>query len=129
MPLECAPKPPILKSLTLSEVESHVMRASENEGHSRNVVRSFATWRAHVTEVEAHNAARLFMLASTLRTLADLLASSTQPAVVSARIGELGSFIERAWGIAIPLGPGDVRRWSRRMTRREDLLSVEERNL
>jgi len=128
-PLGFMALPSLLEHMQLSDVIAHAARADEEKSQSgRNVVRAFASWRLHVTEVEALNAGRLHMLASTLRTLADLHAKSSQPEIVLARIADLGSFIETAWAVAVPLS-GDIRTWSQRITRRYDLLAADWREL
>jgi len=122
--------PPNLTKVSVSEILAHSARAAVESNHdAKAVVSAFATWRSHVTETEATNAARLFMLASTLQTLADLYARSTQPDVVSARIAHLGKFIEDVWAIAVPLTSRNLRGWSQWATRRYDLLSKEWREL
>jgi hypothetical protein len=130
-PIGFAPLPFALTKIDCaSEILTNSARADvEHNFDAKNVVKAFASWRAHVTEVEALNASRLFMLASTLRTLADLHGKASQPELVLARIADLGKFIESAWGVAIPLSTGDIRSWSQRVTRRYDLLSVEWREL
>lgn len=129
IPIECSTRPHLLEHIRLDDISAHVMRAEEEKNQvGRNIVKAFSTWRLHVTEVEAANAARLLMLASTVRTLADLHSKSTQPERVLARLGDLGRFIEAEWGVAIPLS-GDVRAWAQKTTRRYDLLSADWREL
>jgi hypothetical protein len=129
-PIDFARLPPMLEKTSVSEIVSSSARAAtQQEQTGKNVVAAFSTWRAHVTEVEALNASRLHMLASTLRTLADLHAKSAQPEIVLARLADIGAFIECAWGVAIPLSGGDIRAWAQRRTRRYDLLSIEWREL
>lgn len=124
-PVAFGPFPPLLEHITPRDLVEHSQRALTEGLHtSKTIVRTFGFWRSHVTEVEAINQRRLQILAVALHQLSDLLRRSTQPDVVSARIGELGEAIERAWKISIPLS-GDVRAWSFRVTRRYDLLPVE----
>lgn len=128
-PLECLARPPALDRVQQDEIVIHAVRAVE-EGNpaSRNVMRAFCTWRAHVTEIESLNAGRLFVLASTLRTLVDLHSKASQPEIILARISRLGAFIERAWGVQIP-PIGDLRMWSQKVVRRYDLLPAQWREL
>lgn len=128
-PLPFGAFPPLLDHKTVDDLEGYIRRASTGDDQvALQVARTFGGWRAHVTEVEALNAARLQMLASTLRTLADLMRRSTNAELVSARIAELGDFIERKWRTAIPL-QGDIRTWASRITRRYDLLPFDWREL
>lgn len=124
-PVWCNPMPPILERKVPRDILEYRVRAEdEHHAEGRNVVRALGMYRAHVTEVEAANAGRLFILASTLRTLADLASMGpTRPELVHARIADLGAFIERTWRVPVPL-TGEIRSWATRATRRYDLLPV-----
>jgi len=124
-PVGCEPMPWILSKVKPADLVAFRERAEdEKNSHARNVVNAFSAWRTHVSEVEATNAGRLHMLASTLRTLADLSGMSpARPEIVHARIADLGRFIENTWHVAIPLA-GDVRTWAVKVTRRYDLLPI-----
>lgn len=118
-PLACDERPPLLDHLTPGDIAERGFDAKGERATPLGVV--FGSWRAHVTETEACNAARLQTLAGTLQTLADLHRRSTHPERVAARMATLGAFVEGAWGTAIPLS-GDLRAWAARITRRYDLL-------
>jgi hypothetical protein len=125
-PLACDERPLLLDHLTPKDVADRGFDAKSERATSLGVV--FGGWRAHVTDIEARNAARLLTVAGTLQTLADLHRKSTCPDKVAARLGTLGAFVEAAWHVAIPL-QGDVRAWAARITRRYDLLPVAWRGL
>jgi hypothetical protein len=129
LPVRCDERPPLLDHLSPADLEQHVLQAhADGSVVSKNIAKAWSAWRTTVTEVEAQNAQRLQTLAITLQTLADLFRKSSHPEQVSQRIAELGTLLERDWGLAVPM-QGDIRTWSVRMTRRFDLLPAEWREL
>lgn len=125
-PLPFDSRPPLLDHLKPQDVLDRGVDQKAEKATALGLL--YGGWRAHVTEVEARNAARLQTLAVTLQTLADLHRKSTDPDAVSKRTAQLGLFIEGAWRVSVPLS-GDVRTWASRITRRYDLLPLEWRAL
>ena len=111
---------PDLRDLTAAEVRAHLKGNKER-------ATQFGTWRMHVTNVEAQNAARLSVLGQTLLTLIELR-EAFEPESIDQAIAGVGDWVSRVWMTEVPL-EGDLRSWSVRVTRNLTVLPVHWRSV
>lgn len=86
--------------------------------------KAFSKYRFALTEHEAQEAQKLYMLASTVQTLMRIRPRSNPPAIVDEALAQIATWIAERWRTDVPLR-GDMRTWSRRITERTDLMAAE----
>lgn len=127
VPARVPPMPDVLQGAQLEDLQSDAESFRSGAPCSERL-RSFAHWRAKVTQAEFDSASRLWGLCETARALDRLLGRHPERLALRDAAAELKRHLLARWGVALPVSE-DIRRFAARHTRRFDLLPEEWRCL